>query len=449
MSVLPESLASIKFDASASLAPLALVRLGVAFARPVVVCGQSTQHQDGFGRVLRSDSEQPAEARVVWLVILPFLPNAQPSVGRFERRGAFFALTDLARLSSPESKVAPFGGLEVERAAVATLLARRAQAPSPTLDAALAELILCAGRLDEAPSFVWVERAFAELARNAGAAAEEAFGQVISLGGPRLPSALVVRAKLRLDRNELDGADADIHSLAELLTAGYDDDGVPFPANWLALETDYLRACLAHKRGDVEVANPLFEATVADAEQCERDVIPYRQLDSAGAVIAMDIGMTVFLQTTLDPRMTRSDRAASARRQLSLIAHRRGDHTRALEWLAHLETPQDNVAKAKALGALGRQAEALVFLERASQAGLAEATTLLQEARRTAAMSHRPRPTVATSDIDLDVRVRHEKFGLGAVVDFEESGGRPVRVTVAFDDGITRTVPARAVEVPK
>ncbi len=51
------------------------------------------------------------------------------------------------------------------------------------------------------------------------------------------------------------------------------------------------------------------------------------------------------------------------------------------------------------------------------------------------------------SELDIDDRVEHPRFGTGTVVDLDVQKGRPVRIVVEFDNGIERKLPASAFQL--
>ena len=50
----------------------------------------------------------------------------------------------------------------------------------------------------------------------------------------------------------------------------------------------------------------------------------------------------------------------------------------------------------------------------------------------------------AADDFDIDDRVVHARFGAGVVLDVETNGSA-ARITILFDDGSTRTLPAHVI----
>lgn len=423
------------------LLTLALVQIEVRFRRDVIFAGQTTRTQAAFGRVLRADPD------AVFVMMMPLMPRDlhERAMARFTWDAAAKRWTLAERLSAAEMDhpPAPYDAFNLERAALAVRLERHAST------AVLADVV---AKLGEAVARVPSPPAFALLDLGLGAAvagrvplALEMLARAVAAGCAEEATARAVRARLLLEQGDVAGAEAEVAALAALPSPGLNSDGVPLPARWLRLHEAYLRGRCAAARGDDKLAAKVLEGLLKDADACAKETEPHRERAPDGTILSADIGAIVFLESTLDPQIDRRHRGDSARRLLAGIALRRSAWEQVLARLEPLDLPGDEMLRAKALLALGREAEGTVSLERAAAGGVVEAQEMLQERRRRAALESRPKSAAPVAGLDMDDRVEHGKFGTGTVVDVEESGGRVVRVSVAFDDGATRGVPAGAV----
>lgn len=437
----PDLIERAELQPASVLLPLALVIIDVRFSRDVIFAGRPVRTQAAYGRVLRVDPD------AVLVMMMPLLAR-----GENERRMARFvwdaaqvrwALAERLSAAGMEKPPAPFDKLTLERAALGVRLERHAA--STAFAEAFARLEEVAPRFAPLPAFASLELGLGAAVSGKTAAALAALGDAIAAGCPEAPTAHAVRARLLLEQGDLDAAEAEVAALAAMPNAGLHSDGVAFPARWLKLHEAYLRGRCAAARGDDRRAEKALGASAKDGDDCARETERYQEKGADGEIVSVDVGAKVFLETTLDPQMNRRQRSHAARRVLAEIAAKRGAWEQVLTRLETLDAPGDELARARAFLALGREAEGAAALERAAAAGVVEAQEMLQERRRRAAIEVKPKALVPAEAVDLDDRVEHAKFGTGTVADVEISGGKAARVSVAFDDGSTRTVPAGAV----
>jgi len=425
MPPLPDILASGGLLPSASLlvpAPLARVRIGVAFSRAVTFAAQSVHDQSQRAWLLAVDEEKGR----AWVWVRRLAPQSlhEPALGYFEFVEGAWVLRDYALVSSPAADAAPFDGLVVERAALAARDARSSltSARDETIRA-LAALLEARG--DAAPGYAWRELGQALVSAGRQEEAIQPLARAIALGSRHQSMAHAVHARLLVQRDEpgdVDGALADVDRMAAASPC-CDEDGDGFGEEELAMHVGFLRGLALAGRDDA-AAIKLLEAVAADRAKLDGDTRATR---------------------TLEPEMTRHGRSDAACRALSAIAARQGDQARALQWLDAVPHPidADGLARGRALVALGRVQDAIAALASVS---LPEAAALLAELRKQLALqAKRPPAAAPEGELDLDARVTHAKFGGGKVVDVEVTGGRAVRITVAFDDGSERTLPATSV----
>jgi hypothetical protein len=266
-----------------------------------------------------------------------------------------------------------------------------------------------------------------------------------ALEDPALPeraAALAVRAELRLARGLPSAAEEDASALAAL-TAGTDQDGYGIPVAWFAMHARYLRALIGAQTDDLATWESILEdfaAVVADAHAAEEEKRPHRTTNDAGEIIAIDLGATVFLGTTIHPELTRVQRSTISRLKRAEIFRKRRAYETALRELEGLDDLPDDLLRATLFQALGREADAVNILMKRANDGSADAAKRLQEVRSAAALAFKA-PTGRPEEIDVEDRVLHSKFGPGVVTDAVSVNGRNVRATVDFDDGVTRTLP--------
>ena len=264
-----------------------------------------------------------------------------------------------------------------------------------------------------------------------------------ALEDPALPeraAALAVRAELRLARGLPSAAAEDADALAAL-TAGTDQDGYKIPIAWFAMHARYLRGLIATQTESlVDEALEDLAAVVADAQAAEEEKRPYMTTNDAGEIIAVDLGATVFLGTTIHPELTRVQRSTISRLKRAEIFRKRRAYETALRELEGLDDLPDDLLRATLFQALGREADAVNILMKRANDGSADAAKRLQEVRSAAALAFKA-PTGRPEEIDVEDRVLHSKFGPGVVTDAVSVNGRNVRATVDFDDGVTRTLP--------
>ncbi len=265
-----------------------------------------------------------------------------------------------------------------------------------------------------------------------------------ALEDPTLPeraAALAVRAELRLARGLPSGAAEDADALAAL-TGGTDQDGYKIPVAWFAMHARYLRGLIAAQTESLLDEETLedFAVVVADAQAAEEEKRAYMTTNDAGEIIAVDIGATVFLGTTIHPELTRVQRSTISRLKRAEIFRKRRAYETALRELEGLDDLPDDLLRATLFQALGREADAVNILMKRANDGSADAAKRLQEVRSAAALAFKA-PTGRPEEIDVEDRVLHSKFGPGVVTDAVSVNGRNVRATVDFDDGVTRTLP--------
>ena len=264
-----------------------------------------------------------------------------------------------------------------------------------------------------------------------------------ALEDPALPeraAALAVRAELPAARWLPAPAAEDADALAAL-TAGTDQDGYKIPIAWFAMHARYLRGLIATQTESlVDEALEDLAAVVADAQAAEEEKRPYMTTNDAGEIIAVDLGATVFLGTTIHPELTRVQRSTISRLKRAEIFRKRRAYETALRELEGLDDLPDDLLRATLFQALGREADAVNILMKRANDGSADAAKRLQEVRSAAALAFKA-PTGRPEEIDVEDRVLHSKFGPGVVTDAVSVNGRNVRATVDFDDGVTRTLP--------
>lgn len=266
-----------------------------------------------------------------------------------------------------------------------------------------------------------------------------------ALEDPELPeraAALAVRAELRLARGATAAAKEDAEALGNV-TAGTDQNGRGIPPAGCATHARYLHARIAASSDDPDVvASALedFAAVVADAQAAEDEKQPFLRKNDAGEIVSVDLDAVVFLETTIHPELSRSQRANLARLKRAEIFCKRRAYETALRELDGLDDLPDDLLRATLFQALGREADAVNILMKRANDGSAEAAKRLQDVRSAAALTFKA-PSGRPEEIDVEDRVIHSKFGPGVVTDAVSVNGRNVRATVDFDDGVTRTLP--------
>jgi tetratricopeptide (TPR) repeat protein len=394
-----------------------------------------SQTESTHGVILRCDAHEVVAS------LGPLTPNELASrwLARFAwtEQTAAWELIACAAERADFHHPAPFDGMDIDCAAARLRMTRRC--PPASFRDAYDHLEAALAANDALPSHALLELGIAAEALGRRDVVEDSLSRTIAAGPRELATAHAVRARNRIERGDLAGAESDITALRSLPNAGVDERGEPFPHRWNELEATFLTGLLADARGDSDSAVLAFEAIAGDGSACEveKRADPEFQLDMYGWPRA---------ESTLEPAMTRHMRAAIARRALGVIDIKRGMLERALTRLAPLGAARDHLLRAKVLMALNRTQEAISHYERARDGGVEEAVQFLAERQRRAPLeSTRKAVKTAADGIDIDDRVSHAKFGAGVVLDVEVNG-TVARITIRFDDGATRTLPSHLIQ---